>query len=147
MTYSPGEDAASSFASALARSTSGADSIQRRLPSLCTLKMWKGGNKAHSSLQYCGFNHMPDSVSVVEIRASIALCQNNFAAMHCVSKQGKILTSCRAPITGTGGNLEFKFSVFAVSLSPLAETRRRPTAPRKPRGARPPVTPELGERA
>src|SRR5215472_8955953 len=46
MTYSPGEDAASTFTRVLARSKLTAPSIQRRVPSICTLKMWNGESMA-----------------------------------------------------------------------------------------------------
>ena len=46
MTYSPGEDAASTLTRVLALSKLTAPSIQRRLPSICTLKIWNGESMA-----------------------------------------------------------------------------------------------------
>ena len=75
MRYSPGEDAASFFARALARSRSPADSIQRRRPSLCTLKMLKGGDKDNSWLRHCELNHMADDMSMTLSRVGSNKCR------------------------------------------------------------------------
>src|SRR5438105_2712676 len=86
MTYSPGENAESTFTRALARSTFSAPSVQRRLPSFCTFNMWNGENIATPSYNP-RFNHRADSLSRESFRPFGSLWRTRIFSTHQSSRR------------------------------------------------------------